>query len=107
MAAVKRLLEEWRVLTPEGARTWHAEDRAHALEQHADAFPAESPAWTIGPAQEAALADLCARYDVAYDPAHYRPGGLGLPAGYVAGWIGGPDARKLFVGCDPEGRISS
>ena len=58
-------------------------------------------------AQAAALLALCERYGVGYDPAHYRPGGFGLPAGYVAGWVGGPDARKLFVGCDPEGRISS
>lgn len=58
------------------------------------------------PAQEAALSDLCARYGVTYDPDHYKPQ-FDLPKGYVAGWVGGPDARKLYVGCSPEGAVSS
>ena len=57
-------------------------------------------------AQEQALRDLCARYNVGYDPDHYKPA-FDLPKGWVAGWVGGPDVRKLYVGCDPEGRISS
>ena len=56
-------------------------------------------------AQEAALRDLSERYKVPFDPAGFRPT-FDLPTGYVAGWIGG-DERKLYVGCDPEGRISS
>ena len=57
-------------------------------------------------AQEKALRDLCDRYGVAYDPAHYKPQ-FDLPKGYVGGWVGGPDIRKLYIGCSPEGAISS
>jgi len=53
-------------------------------------------------AQQKALHDLCNRYDVPFDPANFRPT-FDLPEGYVAGWIG----DKIYVGCDPEGRISS
>ncbi|HET9144028.1 hypothetical protein [Actinophytocola sp.] len=56
-------------------------------------------------AQDTALADLSARYGVLYNPADFSPT-FGLPAGWVAGWIGG-EARKLYVGCSPEGQISS
>lgn len=52
-------------------------------------------------AQEAALRDLCARYKVTFDPDNYHPT-FDLPTGYVAGWV-----SNLYVGCDPDGRISS
>lgn len=53
--------------------------------------------------QERALLRLCKDRDnpIPYDPYQYRPT-FDLPGGYVAGWVG-----SLYVGCDPEGRISS
>lgn len=57
-------------------------------------------------AQEKALRSLCERYGVTFDKDHYHPT-FDLPDGYVAGWIGGTDSQKLYVGCDPDGRISS
>jgi hypothetical protein len=60
--------------------------------------------------QETALSTLCERYHVAYRPEHYQPT-FDLPEGYVAGWVGGADIQKMhptiYVGCSPEGRISS
>lgn len=59
------------------------------------------------PQQETALRDLCERYKANFDPAKFwHP--FDLPPGYVAGWIGEPGAPgSIYVGCDPEGRISS
>jgi len=54
--------------------------------------------------QARALWALCDRYKVPYVPEHYRPA---LPKGWVEGWVGGPDAGKIYVGCSPEGRIHS
>lgn len=56
--------------------------------------------------QRAALVRICERFSVPYDEAHYRPV-FDLPSDWVAGWVGGPDHEKLYIGCDPEGRISS
>lgn len=55
--------------------------------------------------QEAALRDLCQRYRVPFRAADYMPQ-FDLPAGYVAGWVGG-DISTIYVGCDPGGVISS
>lgn len=52
--------------------------------------------------QMGALRDLCARYKVAFDPANFHVRS-DLPPGYVAGWIG----DRIYVGCSPEGDISS
>ncbi|HEY1700736.1 MAG TPA: hypothetical protein VGG75_13570 [Trebonia sp.] len=53
------------------------------------------------PGQEAALRELCARYRVEFVATDYwHP--FDLPKGYVAGWIG-----PIYVGCGPDGRISS
>lgn len=66
-------------------------------------------------AQIAALSNLCDRYKVEFDPMHYATQ-FDLPSGYVGGWIGGPnhssldpmiDKPTLYVGCSPEGDISS
>jgi len=51
--------------------------------------------------QVIALSNLCERYGVDFDPANFLPR-FDLPAGYVAGWVG-----TLYVGCDPDGAISS
>lgn len=62
--------------------------------------------------QDVALSAICERYLVRYDPSHYvnRPID-GLPDGYVSGWVGGWDIQKthptIYVGCSPEGHISS
>lgn len=53
-------------------------------------------------AQRIALRDLCHRYNVPFVESHFQVKPFGLPEGYVAGWVG-----PIFVGCDPEGRISS
>lgn len=53
------------------------------------------------PQQREALQRLCERYKVPFDPGAFAPR-FDLPAGYVAGWVG-----PIFVGCSPEGRISS
>lgn len=52
-------------------------------------------------AQTAALAALCDRFRVPFDPTAFAPT-FDLPAGYVAGWVG-----PIYVGCDPDGVISS
>ncbi len=62
--------------------------------------------------QDIALSGLCERYHVAYDPQHYQHHPIdGLPDGWVSGWVGGPDVQKehptIYIGCSPEGRISS
>jgi hypothetical protein len=51
--------------------------------------------------QYLALAKLCANYKVLFDPdSFYHP--FDFPAGYVTGQVG-----PIFVGCSPEGDISS
>jgi hypothetical protein len=60
--------------------------------------------------QARALFAICERYHVTYDPDHYKPA-FDLPKGYVAGWVGGYGIQKshptIYVGCSPEGAISS
>jgi hypothetical protein len=51
--------------------------------------------------QTAALQAICTRFRVPFDPANYRPA-FDLPTGYVAGWVG-----PIYLGCSPEGEISS
>lgn len=57
-------------------------------------------------AQEKALRDLCERYRVDFDPAHYLPAMFGLPSGYVSGWVGGV-VTTIYVGVGPLGEVSS
>lgn len=59
-------------------------------------------------AQILALAKLSARYGEPFDPRYFIPQ-FDLPTGYVGGWIGGYGAaeRHIYVGCSPEGEISS
>jgi hypothetical protein len=60
--------------------------------------------------QEVALSSLCERFHVPYSPDHYPPT-FELPEGYVAGFLGGPAIQDehptIYVGCSPEGMISS
>ena len=58
--------------------------------------------------QENAIRSLCDRYNVRYMASDYLPQ-FDLPKGYVGGWVGGPSQRDktIFIGCDPEGRVSS
>jgi hypothetical protein len=53
-------------------------------------------------AQLEALEALAKRYGVPFDRARFEYGPFDLPPGYVAGWVG-----PIYVGCSPEGRISS
>lgn len=69
-------------------------------------------------AQQHALAALCERYHVTFNEADYAPR-FDLPAGYVAGWVGGlvhaattdygtaPGKTTIYVGVSPEGEVSS
>jgi hypothetical protein len=57
-------------------------------------------------AQEAALRRLSENYGVKFRAEWFTPA-YDLPPGYVAGWIGGPEVRRLYVGVDQDGRISS
>ena len=52
-------------------------------------------------AQRMALMDLCARFNVPFNPGNYHHP-FDLPDGWVAGRVG-----PIYVGVDPEGRISS
>lgn len=52
-------------------------------------------------AQREALRELCERNGGTFDELSFRPV-FDLPKGWVAGWAG-----SLYVGCDPNGRISS
>jgi hypothetical protein len=60
--------------------------------------------------QEDALRHLCDRYHVTFSPRDYKPA-FDLPRTWVAGWVGGHTIQRthptIYVGCDPEGRISS
>ena len=53
---------------------------------------------------------ICERYGVTYNPADYWRDSS-LPAGYVSGWVGGHAIQAthptIYVGCSPEGAISS
>lgn len=51
--------------------------------------------------QEAALRELCGRFSQEFRPEDFRHP-FDLPEGWVAGWAG-----SIYVGVDPEGRISS
>ena len=59
--------------------------------------------------QREALKDLSERYGVPFKEEFFlvhAEDSWTLPS-YAEGWIGGQDHQKLYVGCDPEGRISS
>jgi hypothetical protein len=63
--------------------------------------------------QQAALFNLCGRYNVQYDASHYlvHPWDAWVMPGFAEGFVGGYDIQEthptIYVGCDPEGRISS
>lgn len=52
-------------------------------------------------AQRYALERLCERFKVAFDGDNFKPT-FDLPTGFVAGRVG-----PIYVGCSPEGEISS
>lgn len=58
-------------------------------------------ATTLTDAQILALAKLCGRYGVPFVMSGFTPR-FDLPNGYVAGWAG-----PIYVGCSPDGEISS
>lgn len=74
-------------------------------------------------AQREALKNICERYHVEFNEDDYKPA-FDLPDGYVAGWVGGQkhgmawriegeglwertSQTTIYIGCDPEGAISS
>jgi hypothetical protein len=58
-------------------------------------------------AQRSALSQLCERYDVSFNENDYIPA-FDLPYGWVSGWVGGNRvSNTIYVGCSPEGRITS
>ncbi len=52
-------------------------------------------------AQRVALEALCDRFHAEFDESLYGPA-WDLPSGWVSGWVG-----PIYVGCDPDGVISS
>jgi hypothetical protein len=52
-------------------------------------------------AQREALTDLCGRYNVPFNESDFHHP-FDLPEGWVAGQVG-----PIYVGCSPEGQISS
>jgi hypothetical protein len=84
--------------------------RAYPNWPHAEPQPDPHAGCCLPLPQEQALRALCARYNVDYDAGHYKPS-FDLPAGYVAGWVGGHAIQAtrptIYVGCSPEGAISS
>jgi hypothetical protein len=71
---------------------------------------ADAPSPMLNVAQERALKSLCERYDVDFKEEHYTfatASLVGLPSDYVAGWVGGEQGRNIFIGCAPDGAISS
>lgn len=62
----------------------------------------------LTPKQRERLAALCAGYKVPFREDDYLPA-FDLPAGWVAGWVGGRDCQKqtIYVGVSPEGRAHS
>jgi hypothetical protein len=79
--------------------------------QSALSYPAyELPDWQAQPLtlpQWLKLADLCRRYRVSFDPAHYRTWALDavMTKGFAEGWVGGPDqaGKTIMVGVEPNG----
>lgn len=71
---------------------------------------APTPENCLTEAQDAALRGICGRYNVGYDAEHYKPT-FDLPSDWVAGFVGGIEIQRehptLYIGCDPDGRISS
>lgn len=59
--------------------------------------------------QVKALRSICERYEVEYDSKHFPESGrlMGLPEGYVSGWVGGVPNCNIYIGCSPEGELSS
>ena len=63
-------------------------------------------------AQDEALRGICERYYVDYVPDHYQHRHLDyLPEGWVSGWVGGQEIQAthptIYIGCAPDGRVSS
>ncbi len=52
--------------------------------------------------QRQALRELCERYRVPFAESTFEINAYGLPPGFVAGWVG-----PIYVGCSPNGEISS
>lgn len=56
--------------------------------------------------QREALKNCCDRFGVPFNEEHYfSPCFSGK--GWVEGWIGGPEHRKIYVGVSPEGNVHS
>lgn len=56
--------------------------------------------------QREALESISSRYNTEFKEEYFLMNPFDLPKGWCSGWVGGP-AEKLYIGCDPEGRISS
>ena len=85
--AVKRMVDDW--LKEHPVRLMAVLDALYSLSQ-------------LTPAQRKALSELSERYEVPFDPSSFYSSPLDLKPGWVGGWIG-----PVFVGCSPDGEISS
>ena len=86
---------------PELLTLWRERIAAHRGTDKETTMPGKYD-YVMNHAQCAALGKLCERFGVPFDENNFKPV-FDLPEEGVAGWIG----TKLYVGCDPEGRISS
>ncbi|WP_407107283.1 hypothetical protein [Rhodococcus aetherivorans] len=70
--------------------------------------PEDPERLSLTDAQAASLEALRVRYQVEYNPDHYRvaPPDDTIVPGYALGWVGGVETT-IYVGVDPEGRINS
>ena len=85
--AVKRMVDDW--LKEHPVRLMAVLNALYSLSK-------------LTPAQRTSLYELCQLYDVPFYPAAFS-WSFDLNPGWVSGWIG--DA--VFVGCSPDGEISS
>lgn len=98
--AVDDLLKAWDVAIDSGSGSYVLWAEVNALkEAYNDSVE------KMTDKQDQALRRLCSRYGVDFDTQTFRKASRidGLPDGYVCGWV----AKRIYVGCSPEGEISS
>jgi len=95
--------------------TWLLNSDGHTMMRYFNANPDElNKCFVVGHdwrvvmtyKQYEALMHLSDNYNVDFNLDWFRPT-FDLPEGYIAGWIGGPEHKKIYVGCSAEGEISS
>lgn len=72
--------------------------------------PYELPSWQAQPLTQQQYDKLqlsCERWNVPFDPTHYRTWSLDavMTKGFAEGWVGGPDqaGKTIYLGVEPNG----